>query len=120
MSTSVQNILKNNVNENVQDYNITSFYITFSIIAMAYTTVLIVTILINKDVFVYIFMVYILFLFIYLHIVSFKNRKTLSRNAFFSLRQTSLIYIFNYVTIVLTIAAFIVISIMTKKNKTIF
>lgn len=116
-------ILKNenlNTNDNVQDYKITSFYITFSIIAMAYTTVLIVTILINKDVFVYIFMVYILFLFIYLHVVSFKNRKTLSRNAFFSLRQTSVIYIFNYITIVLTIIAFIVISIMARKNKVFF
>lgn len=103
-----------------QDKYINAFYITFCIIAMIYTTVMIIAIIFNKDIFMYIFMTYILVSFIYLHIVSIKNRNKPSTNAFFSLKQTSIIYIFNYISIVAIFIAYIVMNKVRESKKSFF
>jgi hypothetical protein len=89
------------------DRNITSFYITFSITALTTTFILVLILFINPEIFIYFLVTYVLFIIIYLHVVILKNKgDTKSTNAFTSLRQSSVVVIFTYISLLILIISY--------------
>ena len=100
--------------------NVRSFYITFSLISLCFTFGLIICLFFNKDIFIYLLVTYLLIVIIYLHIVNLMNLKEVSTNAFTSLKQSSVVIIYAYISIIALMVTYYLMNKLKEEKKSIY
>ena len=122
-NTATESKKKTTVTENTTktvETNVRTFYITFSLISLCFTFGLIICLFFNKDIFIYLLVSYLLMVLIYLHIVNLMNLTNKSTNAFTSLKQSSVVIIYAYISIIALMVTYYLINKLKDEKKSIY
>lgn len=104
----------------VSETNIRAFYLTFSLLSLTFTFGLVICLFFNKDWFIYLLVTYVMMTLIYLHVVNLLNLNTKSTNAFTSLKQSSIVIIYAYISIISLMITYYLLNRLQNEKKSIY
>ena len=104
----------------VTETNIRAFYLTFSLLSLTFTFGLVICLFFNKDWFIYLLVTYVMMTLIYLHVVNLLNLNTKSTNAFTSLKQSSIVIIYAYISIISLMITYYLLNRLQNEKKSIY